>query len=170
MKVYSRQNVSPVLTTPHTTTNTSSPLRFPSVVTTNINSGSFSLPGGLVARHYKVISHLQSLLERYDIVCVQDVRAPSDNYLTTLQQIFTPHTVHLSATDSTRGGVITLIHSRITTSHPNSSSMAPYTVDSSPAVIHKGSSIQSNLTCRSTGKTLCFVNIYLHGSDSKLWL
>jgi glutathione peroxidase-family protein len=45
----------------------------------------------LVARHYKAISHLQSLLERYDIVCAQDVRAPSDNYLTTLQQIFTPH-------------------------------------------------------------------------------
>ena len=170
MKVYSRQNASPALASPNTTTYNTSPLRFPSIVTTNINSGSFSLPGGLVARHYKVITHLQSLLERYDIVCAQDVRAPSDNYLTTLQQIFTPHTVHLSATDSTRGGIITLIHSRIATSHPSSSSTAPYLVNSSPVVIHKGSSIQSNLTCRSTGKSFCFVNIYLHGSDSKLWL
>ena len=171
MKVHSRQNFFPERnSTGNSSANFTSQLKLPSIVTTNINSGSFSLPGGLVARHFKVISHLQSLLERYDVVCVQDVRAPSDNYLTTLQHIFTPHTVHLSATDSTRGGVITLIHSRIATSHANGLSNAPFTVDSSPAVIHKGSSIKTTLTCRSTGKTFCIVNLYLHGSDSNHWL
>ena len=171
MKVYSRQNI--LRERAHTDNSSDNPislLKLPSIVTTNINSGSFSLPGGLVARHYKVISHLQALLERYDVVCVQDVRAPSDNYLTTLRHIFTPHTVHLSATDTTRGGVITLIHSRIATPHTYGSSNAPYTVDGSPTVIHEGSCIKTNLTCRSTGKTFCIVNLYLHGSDSNLWL
>jgi exonuclease III len=171
MKVYSRQNVCPERnSTDNGSSNFTSHLKLPSIVTTNINSGSFSLPGGLVARHLKVISHLQSLLERYDIVCVQDVRAPSDNYLTTLQHIFTPHTVHLSATDSTRGGVITLIHSRIASNHAAESSNAPFFVDGSPAVIHKGSSIKTTLTCRSTGKNFCIVNLYLHGSNSNHWL
>ena len=171
MKVFSKQNFSPERAPPDPTTNSANPpLKFPSIVTTNINSGSFSLPGGLTDRHYKVISHLQSLLDRYDIVCVQDVRAPSDNYLTTLQHIFTPHTVHLSATNTTRGGIITLIHSRIATSPTNSSSTAPYLVDSKPTVIHKGSAITTRLTCRSTGKTYCFVNLYLHGTDSNLWI
>ena len=173
MKVHSRQSLFPVHTSPVTNSaNSTSHLKLPSVVTTNINSGSFSLPGGLVGRHFKVISHLQSLLERYDIVCVQDVRAPSDNYLTTLQHIFTPHTVHLSATDTTRGGVITLIHSRIATRQDagSGSSHAPFKVDRTPAVIHKGSSIKTTLTCCSTGKAFSIVNIYLHGSDSSLWL
>ena len=171
MKVYSRQNVNPEH--PASNLNTVHPashLKLPSIVTTNINSGSFCLPGGLVSRHFKVISHLQSLLERFDVVCVQDVRAPSDNYLATLRHIFTPHTVHLSATDTTRGGVITLIHSRIATSLPTGSSTAPFTVDEIPTVIHKGSSIKTTLSCRSTGKTFCIVNLYLHGSDSNLWL
>ena len=171
MKVYSRQNVNPEH--PASNLNTVHPashLKLPSIVTTNINSGSFCLPGGLVSRHFKVISHLQSLLERFDVVCVQDVRVPSDNYLTTLRHIFTPHTVHLSATDTTRGGVITLIHSRIATSLPTGSSTAPFTVDEIPTVIHKGSSIKTTLSCRSTGKTFCIVNLYLHGSDSNLWL
>ena len=171
MKVYSRQNLCPERrSTDNGSSNFTSHLKLPSIVTTNINSGSFSLPGGLVARHLKVISHLQSLLERYDIVCVQDVRAPSDNYLTTLQHIFTPHTVHLSATDSTRGGVITLIHSRIASNPAAVSSNAPFFVDGSPAVIHKGSSIKTTLTCRSTGKNFCIVNLYLHGSNSNHWL
>ena len=171
MKVYSRQNVNPELTTANPPSNNPvSQLKLPSIVTTNINSGSFCLPGGLVSRHFKVISHLQSLLDRYDVVCVQDVRAPSDNYLATLQQIFTPHTVHLSATDTTRGGVITLIHSRIATSHANGPSTAPFIVDGWPTVIHNGSSIKTTLTCRSTGKTFCIINLYLHGSDSNLWL
>ena len=171
MKVYSRQNFCPERTsTDNSNVNFTSQLKLPSIVTTNINSGSFSLPGGLVARHFKVISHLQSLLERYDIVCVQDVRAPSDKYLTTLQHIFTPHTVHLSATDTTRGGVITLIHSRIASNLAADSSSAPFSVDGLPTVIHKGSSIKTNLTCRSTGKKFCIVNLYLHGSDSNHWL
>ena len=171
MKVYSRQNANLERSASNpSTANPAHHLKLPSIVTTNVNSGSFCLPGGLVSRHYKVISHLQSLLERYDVVCVQDVRAPSDNYLTTLRHIFTPHTVHLSATDTTRGGVITLIHSRIATSHPMGSSTAPFTVDDSPTVIHKGSSIKTTLTSRSTGKTFCIINLYLHGSDSNLWL
>ena len=171
MKVFSKQNGSSERASPNSsTTSTKLPLKFPSIVTTNINSGSFSLPGGLVARHYKVISHLQALLDRYDIVCVQDVRAPSDNYLTTLQHIFTPHTVHLSATNANRGGIITLVHSRIATSRANSTSTAPYLVDSTPTIIHKGSAIETKLTCRSTGTTYGFINLYLHGSDSNLWL
>ena len=171
MKVYSRQNANLERSASNpSTANPAHHLKLPSIVTTNVNSGSFCLPGGLVSRHYKVISHLQSLLERYDVVCVQDVRAPSDNYLTTLRHIFTPHTVHLSATDTTRGGVITLIHSRIATSHPMGSSTAPFTVDDSPTVIHKGSSIKTTLTSRSTGKTFCIINLYLHGTDSNLWL
>ena len=76
MKVYSRQNILPERAhTDNSSDNPTSLLKLPSIITTNINSGSFSLPGGLVARHYKVISHLQALLERYDVVCVQDVRA-----------------------------------------------------------------------------------------------
>ena len=170
MKVFSKHNDSSEGASSAPTPSPSPMLKFPSIVTTNINSGSFSLPGGLTARHYKVISHLQSLLDRYDIVCVQDVRAPSDSYLTTLQHIFTPHTVHLSATNTTRGGIITLIHSRIATSPSNSSSSAPYCIDNTPIVIHKGSAIMTKLTCRSTGKIYCFVNLYLHGTDSSLWL
>jgi ribonuclease HI len=63
-----------------------------------------------------------------------------------------------------------LIHSRIATSNANGPSTAPFTVDGYPTVIHKGSSIKTTLTCRSTGKTFCIINLYLHGSDSNLWL
>ena len=145
------------------------PIRLPSIVSNNINSCSLALPGGITARFYKVISHIQSLLSRHGIVCLQDVRVPSDDYLHTLRQIFTPHVIHLSATNSTRGGVITIINSKTATTNSSNSHSAPYTVTTSPKVIHEGSSIQTTLTCRSTGKQVHIVNCYLHGSDTAIW-
>jgi len=112
---------------------------------------------------------VQAPLERYGVVCLQDIRAPSDDYLHTLRQIFTPHTIHLSASNSTRGGVVTIIHTNTATANSNTSSYTPYTVTSSPLVIHSGSSIQTTLTCRTSGKQLHIVNCYLHGSDKSIW-
>ena len=119
--------------TPISSNNTISlPLRLPSIVSNNINSCSLSLPGGITSRFFKVICHIQALLERYGVVCLQDVRAPSDGYLHTLRQIFTPHTIHLSASNSTRGGVVTIVHANTATVNNNASSYTPYTVTTSP--------------------------------------
>ena len=145
------------------------PIKLPSIVSNNINSCSLSLPGGITSRFFKVLCHVQSLLERYGVVCLQDIRAPSDGYLHTLRQIFTPHTIHLSASDSTRGGVLTIIHANTATANLNASHYTPYTVTTSPLVIHKGSSIQTTLTCRTSGKQFHIVNCYLHGSDKGIW-
>ena len=145
------------------------PIRLPSIVSNNINSCSLSLPGGITSRFYKVICHIQSLLARYGIVCLQDIRAPSDNYLHTLQQIFTPHTIHLSAANSARGGVLTIIHCNTASPNSTTSNYVPYKVTRSPKVIHKGSAIQTTLTCRSTGKQYHIINCYLHGSDKNVW-
>ena len=145
------------------------PLRLPSIVSNNINSCSLSLPGGITSRFFKVLCHVQALLDRYGVVCLQDIRAPSDDYLHTLRQIFTPHTIHLSASNSTRGGVVTIIHTNTATANNNTSSYTPYTVTSSPLVIHSGSSIQTTLTCRTSGKQFHIVNCYLHGSDKSIW-
>ena len=147
----------------------SPPIRLPSIVSNNINSCSLALPGGITARFYKVISHIQALLTRHGIVCLQDVRVPSDDYLRTLQQIFTPHTIHLSATNSTRGGVLTIINSSTASSNNFNTMLAPYSVTPFPKVIHQGSSIQTTITCRSTGRQYHIVNCYLHGSDKAIW-
>jgi exonuclease III len=159
----------PLLVPSNSNATISLPLRLPSIVSNNINSCSLSLPGGITSRFFKVLCHIQSLLERYGVVCLQDIRAPSDGYLHTLRQIFTPHTIHLSASDSSRGGVVTIIHTNTATANANASSYTPYTVTTNPLVIHAGSSIQTTLTCRTSGKQFHIVNCYLHGSDKGIW-
>lgn len=172
VNLYSRLSQPPVAPPPdscHSTLPTC-PLKLPSIVTSNLNSGSFALPGGISNRFVKVLDHIHSLLSHHGIVCLQDVRAPSDCYVNNLKALLAPHTIHLSATDSSRGGVITIIHAKIASTKDSPHHPAPFTVHSSPIVISPGAIIRTTITARDTNFQLHIVNCYLHGSSSSLWL
>ena len=84
--------------------------KVPSMVTLNINSMSMTTPGGIADRFFKVLCLTLHLTQRFEVVCLQDTRHPSDSFCkAALSPLFPNYTVHASAGTKEAGGVITIL-------------------------------------------------------------
>ena len=75
----------------------------------NTNSMSLTKTGGISGRFHKVLNVLCALLSTHNIVCLQDVRAPTNNFVSSLSPLFPNHNISLSSNSNAKGGVLTII-------------------------------------------------------------
>lgn len=130
----------------------------PPITTLNINSTSVTKPGGVRTRFFRVISLLAYLVLAHPIVCIQDIRFPTDSYVKQLEPLFPGYTFHVTANNSMRAGVLTIFRSQL---------QEDYHIDS--AVVFKGHVLHTTFTHKTSNHSFSIYNCYLHASDEELW-
>jgi exonuclease III len=125
-----------------------------SFVTCNINSLSLHDPGGLAGRKLSAINTVASLARGHDVVCIQDVRAGSDDFASELRSSLPRYDITFNSNSTTSGGVLTII--------------APAYSDFT--VVHKviiaNSILQTTITDpRNSNNHITFINSYLSTTD-----
>ena len=94
----------------------------PSTVSLNINSLSLTNPGGIADRFFRVLCLILHLTQRFEIVCLQDTRHPSDSFCNgALTPLFPGYEIISSTSAKESGGIVTIISPsalrRFTTTH-----------------------------------------------------
>ena len=84
-----------------------------SFVTCNINSLSLNEPGGLAGRKHAAINTIAALARAHDVVCIQDVRAGSDDCSSELRSDLPLHGIEFNSNSTTHGGVMTIVAPRL---------------------------------------------------------
>lgn len=149
-------NPHPPLSNSTDTTSSWSPPSFASI---NINSLSATKAGGITDRFAKVITLLAYLTSIHLILCVQDIRIPSDNFIKVLTPILPNYSFHTTAGTTTTGGVVTIINNNL---------FSNYNITST--TIFKGSILASKFTHKTLNKQFTLINTYLHASSESNWL
>lgn len=130
----------------------------PSITTLNINSTSVTKPGGVRTRFFRVISLLAYLVLAHPIVCIQDIRFPTDSYVKQLEPLFPGYTFHVTANNSMRAGVLTIFRSQL---------LEDYHINSE--VIFRGHILLTTFTHITSKQSFNVYNCYLHASDERIW-
>ena len=127
----------------------------PSTVSLNINSLSLTNPGGIADRFFKVLCLTLHLTQRFEVVCLQDTRHPSDNFCKgALTPLFPGYAIHASASDKESGGIVTII---------SPSALRRFTATQSK--ISDGAILRSTLRRKEDGSHVTHVhNCYLDAS------
>lgn len=132
----------------------------PSILSTNINSLSVTTSGGVSGRFARVISLICFLLSSSLIVCLQDIRIPTDGLITELQPFAPNHHFIVSTHNHKKsGGVVTILHPDI---------LRDYSFNSTH--ITRGSSLSTTFTHKHIhNKEFTLINNYLDASSNDLW-
>ena len=130
----------------------------PSIISININSLSLTEPGGLTGRKFKVIQLLCHLLTAAMIVCVQDIRIPTDEFINNLKFVAPGYTFHTSASNTRSGGVVTIVNPKVS---------VDYEVEGN--TIYTGSVLATTLKHKHNDFSCCVVNAYLDASSEEAW-
>ena len=132
---------------------------FPSVASGNCNSLSITKAGGVSGRFFKIITYISYLVNNHKIVCLQDTRFPTDDFVNNLQPFFPNYLIVSSAdTEETSGGLITIIHPSL---------LDKYEVDNH--IISKGAVLLTTLTHKTNNANHNIVNCYLDASNEPRW-
>ena len=130
----------------------------PAVASQNINSLSSTVAGGITARFAKVITLIATLLLTHSILCVQDVRVPSDDYIDCFRHTFPNHHFIASADTVSRGGVITIIDKKLFKSY-----------DITRKTLFRGAVLSTTFHHKTKQKQFTVINTYLDASNEQNW-
>jgi exonuclease III len=134
------------------------PWTVPSIVSQNINSLSSTKAGGVAGRFAKIIALLSFLLLSHQIICIQDIRIPTNNFVSTLQHIFPNYTFNATAHDNYSAGVVTI--------YPKSME-DDYEIKNT--ILAPGYILSTTFHHLQSSKELTVINAYLHASSNDTW-
>ena len=130
----------------------------PSIISQNVNSLSTTSPGGIAGRFKKILTLLSFLLISHTIVCLQDIRIPSDSYISALRSTFPNHVFTATAHNTKVGGVVTV--------YPTSL-REDYVVTNK--VIDKGYILSTSFRHKWSDNNITIINTYLQASSDQGW-
>jgi ribonuclease HI len=134
------------------------PWTVPSIVSQIINSLSSTKADGVAGRFAKIIALLSFLLLSHQIICIKDIRIPTNNFLSTLQHIFPNYTFNATAHDNYSAGVVTI--------YPKSME-DDYEIKNT--ILAPGYILSTTFHHLQSSKELTVINAYLHASSNDTW-
>ena len=132
--------------------------KIPSIVSHNVNSLSTTNTGGIAGRFAKIVALLGFLLLSHTIVCLQDIRIPTNNFLSQLRTTYKNYTFTASANDTNSGGVVTIFPTALTND---------YTITHDH--IYSGYILATKFSHKHSPNHFSVINTYLHASDPSVW-
>ena len=142
---------------PHVTTGSKQWLPM-SQVSLNINSLSATKSGGIGDRFAKILCLICFLLNSTNILHLQDIRIPDDNYINCLKSVLPHYTFAASAYDTNSAGVVTIFKTSLNVDY-----------DIQQEVLHKGHILSTSFTHKTTNHNFTCINSYLHASNVSIW-
>ena len=129
-----------------------------SQVSHNVNSLGATKAGGIADRFAKILTLICFLLNTADVVHLQDIRIPADDYISCLENALPNYTFLASANNTNSAGVVTIYRSDIAKDY-----------EISHKILHSGYILSTTFDHKLSDNTFTTINTYLHASSSIAW-
>ena len=129
-----------------------------SQISHNVNSLGATNAGGIADRFAKILTLICFLLNSADVVHLQDIRIPTDNFISCLGNTMPNYTFSASANNTNSAGVVTIFKNDIAKDY-----------DVSHEIIHSGYILSTTFDHRFSNNSFTTINTYLHASSSTAW-
>ena len=129
-----------------------------SQISHNVNSLGATKAGGIADRFAKILTLICFLLNSADVVHLQDIRIPADDFISCLGSALPNYTFFASANNTNSAGITTIFKSDIAKDY-----------DVSHKIIHTGYILSTTFDHKFSNNSFTTINTYLHASSRTAW-